>query len=136
VFSDRNVDGGPFKQKVGHILYDRDTKFLVTAHQFAITERAYHFWNSIYMQQTSVGSIFDPTPQRIKGNIEKADEENKVALGFFTTASVHSQKLLIRRGEEAKRLKIKDSHLLPVWVGDCRQFYDGSTIIKPAEFYD
>jgi hypothetical protein len=136
VFSDRNVDGGSFKQKIAHILYDRDTKFLATAHQLAINENAFRFWNSLFEQQTSVGSIFDPTPQQIKGNLENVADAKEVVLGFFTAASVNSQKLMIRRGEEAAQRSIKDPHLFPVWVGDCRQFYDGASIIKPIEFYD
>jgi hypothetical protein len=136
VFTDQYVDGGAFKHQIAHILYDRDTKFLARAHQFSIGERAYHFWNNIYKQQTTVGSIFDPMPQRIKGNVYREGDPGEVVLGFFTAAAVSSHQLLIKRGVEAARLGIKDPYLKQPTVGDCRPLYNNVTHIKPAEFYD
>lgn len=136
VASDEYVDGGTFRHKIGRILYNRDTKFLTHAYQFTINEKAYRFWNGIYKQQTTVGSIFDPAPQRISANLYRADDADEIVLGFFTAATLSASQLMIRRGDEAARLGIKDPHLLQPAVGDCRNLYSNVTHIKPAEFYD
>lgn len=134
VLSDQYINGGSFSVKVGSILYDRNTNFLTRLHQFSITGSAFQYWNAISNQQRNSGTIFDPAPGNITGNIKNVDQENDEALGYFTTASVSYNKLLIDRGFEARKLNIKESNLIPPGAGDCRLIYKDATHIKPVDF--
>jgi hypothetical protein len=136
VFSDKHVDGGSIYKQVAAIKYDRKTGFLTKLAQFSITKEAYVFWNNVHEQQSNVGSIFDPAPTQIRGNVYNPDNTNEQVLGFFTTASISRKHLLIKRGLEADKAKIHESNLLPLEIGDCRPLYAGATHIKPIEFYD
>jgi hypothetical protein len=136
VRSDEHVNGGEIYRKVASIKYDRNTAFLTTVDQFSISPKAYGFWKRVADQQASVGSIFDPAPAAIRGNVYKESDMEEVVLGYFTVASIGRKHLLIDRGKVAKALGLVDSNLIPPGTGDCRLLYNNATHIKPVEFYD
>ncbi|GCC52521.1 DUF4249 domain-containing protein [Chryseotalea sanaruensis] len=134
VSSDQYINGSSFSVKVGSILYDRSTGFLTRLYQFSITGSAFQYWNAISNQQRNTGTIFDPAPGNIAGNIVSVGQENEEILGYFTTASVSYNKLLINRGSEARKLNVNEPNLIPPGDGDCRLLYRNSTHIKPVDF--
>lgn len=134
VMSDAEVSGGLLSKKIASIKYDRATPFLTKVYQFSLMPDAFRFWNSMASQQTSVGTIFDPIPEPIQGNLVNIDNNSEIVLGFFTTAGVSQKHLLIDRGQEAQQLNITESNLIKPEVGDCRLLYKNATHIKPPEF--
>ncbi|MDN5203427.1 DUF4249 domain-containing protein [Fulvivirgaceae bacterium BMA10] len=61
--------------------------FSVLIRQFSLSEKAYDFWESLKKQRESVGSIFDPPPFTIKGNIINVNDPDDRVLGYFSVAS-------------------------------------------------
>lgn len=62
-------------------------KYLVEVEQLTISQEAYRFWKAIEDQQNNVGSIFDPAPARIQGNIYNVSNPDELVLGFFMVTS-------------------------------------------------
>lgn len=56
--------------------------------QYALTRSAYQFWQRYREQQLRSGSILDPLPATIEGNIARSDGPNNRALGFFSASAV------------------------------------------------
>jgi hypothetical protein len=55
-----------------------------------LNQDIYLFWQQ-YLQQTNrTGSILDPLPASLIGNIHNATDSNDVALGYFETSAVRS----------------------------------------------
>jgi uncharacterized protein DUF4249 len=55
--------------------------YAVKVYQLIMNQDAYNYWNAIKVAYEGTGSLFDPAPYPIKGNIES--EDDKGALGFF-----------------------------------------------------
>ncbi len=55
----------------------------VEVKQLSVSEEAYLFWKQYEEQRTRTGSIFDPLPSNIIGNVVNAVNNKDFALGFF-----------------------------------------------------
>jgi hypothetical protein len=58
-----------------------------TTYQSSITRDAYDYWKKINVLATQVGSIFDPPPSRVEGNIYSVANPDQYALGYFQAAN-------------------------------------------------
>ena len=88
LISDRDFNGNKIYIPVSFIEHFSNDYYLIHIHQYSLTENAYKFWNALYDQSANVGSIFDPQPSRISGNLYYADDTEAPVHGFFG-ASAH-----------------------------------------------
>ncbi|MFZ9044379.1 MAG: DUF4249 domain-containing protein [Cyclobacteriaceae bacterium] len=65
--------------------------------QYSQTKESYDYWKKIEDQQRNVGSIFDPPPAQITGNLNFDDGEKGVVMGFFEAASVKNKRIFLNR---------------------------------------
>lgn len=56
--------------------------------QYSLTQAAYQYWTLFEQQCTRSGTIFDPQPASIEGNVRAVDDTTKLALGFFGASGV------------------------------------------------
>lgn len=63
--------------------------------QYSQTQESYDYWKKIDDQQNNLGSIFDPPPAQILGNLTFVDEEQDLVFGFFEAASVKTRRVFI-----------------------------------------
>jgi hypothetical protein len=132
VADDLRSQGRTIDYEVGIIPYDRPTYFLVDIKQYSLSERAYEFWKRVQDQQTNTGTIFDPAPAPIDGNIVCTTDPTKKAYGFFTASAVFGTNNLINRFQ-ASGLVSPTPYIEPI-PGDCRDDYPGATTVKPKGF--
>ena len=88
VLSDRDFNGNKIYMPISFVEHFSNDFYLIHIHQYSLTENAYKFWDALYGQSSNVGSIFDPQPARIKGNLFYADDTEAPVHGFFG-ASAH-----------------------------------------------
>lgn len=69
--------------------------FYVQVRQYSLTKAAYQYWTLFEQQRTRTGSLFDPQPASIEGNVRAVDDTTKLALGFFGASGVSQQRLTI-----------------------------------------
>lgn len=67
----------------------------VQVRQFSLSRAAYQYWTLFEQQRTRTGSLFDPQPASIEGNVKAIEDSTKVALGFFGASAVSQQRLTI-----------------------------------------
>ena len=61
----------------------------------SLNKDLYVFWQQ-YLQQTNrTGSILDPLPSSLIGNIHNQSDSNDVALGYFQTSAIITKKVII-----------------------------------------
>lgn len=63
--------------------------------QLSLTKEAYQFWKLFQEQTTRTGSILDPLPSPVNGNIYNVNDPNELALGFFEASDVATLKFVI-----------------------------------------
>lgn len=97
--NDAFVDGNPILDfPIGKILYDFwQPKFLIDVDQYLLTAEAYAYWAQIKQQQFNVGSVFDPPPSSLRGNVYCQEDSNQLAYGYFAAASVTTNYTKFRR---------------------------------------
>ena len=101
--------------------------FRIDVKQLIITQIAYRFLMLVKQQNEINGSVFDPPPANIRGNVVSLDNPEETILGYFMAA-----------GEREKRIYINGQdmnfrQLVAIVPEDCREIA-GSTISPPIDW--
>jgi hypothetical protein len=132
IAADGAFNGNSFRQLIAITTYDRPTDFLAKVRQQSLTKEAYTFWENLRNQQVNTGSIFDPPPTPVSGNVKNVSSETEVVLGYFGASAIAYKNILIDR--------LKDSGFsdpvrgVAIKPGDCRFHEPGATNVKPDGF--
>lgn len=118
---------GFVEQPVVMVPNDRGTPYQIHVQQASLSRQSYEYWSLVQAQTTSVGSIFDPPPATITGNVFNPNDSTDFAFGFFDACSVTRDTLMIQRGE------IEVPRYNPQIYSDCR-LLPHSTDIRPEGF--
>jgi hypothetical protein len=129
---DLHFDGQTFRQFVCIVPYERPTKFLVKLRQQSLTAEAHRFWVRSAAQQSSTGSLFDPPPAAISGNVVNEADSDETVLGYFGASSIVKFELLIDRFKAAGLVAAHPEKAIR--PGDCRQHEPEGTNVKPEGF--
>jgi hypothetical protein len=74
-------------------------KYSILVKQYALNEKSYNYWKEQENINENLGTLFDPQPYVIKGNIYNPEDENEIVLGFFDASSVQEKRIYIKKGE-------------------------------------
>jgi hypothetical protein len=132
IADDEFTDGHTFRQYLANVPYDRPTYYLVKVRQQSLTREAFDFTKRISVQQTSTGTLFDPPPAPIIGNIVCDTNPAETVLGYFGASSVAVRNILINRFKESGY--VNPSRYTPPKPGDCRTMQTNATNIRPEGF--
>jgi uncharacterized protein DUF4249 len=67
--------------------------------EYALTEDAFKFWTNMRNISEELGSIFDPLPSNINGNIHCLTNPKEVVIGYVSAGSVQSKKVFITHNQ-------------------------------------
>lgn len=71
--------------------------YSLLVNQYAISEEEYTFLNTLKQNTETTGSIFDPIPAEISGNIRNLADPLEPVIGFFGASEVQSKRVIIDR---------------------------------------
>ena len=74
-------------------------KYSVNVLLYSMDEAGYNFLTDVESQLNSTGSIFDPAPKQLKGNIFNPNNESEIVLGYFGVFNVTSSRIFISAGQ-------------------------------------
>lgn len=74
-------------------------KYSILVKQYALTPEAHQYWEQLSKTTESIGSLFDPQPTQVTGNIQCLTNPNEPVLGFFSAGTISTKRLFIRRIE-------------------------------------
>jgi len=75
----------------------RRYSFLVK--QYALNEDYFEYLKKVEAVNETTGSLFDPIPNEIFGNINSSDGRDLPVLGYFTAAGIKEKRIFINRGD-------------------------------------
>jgi hypothetical protein len=102
-------------------------KFRIDLKQYSISQEAYRFLRLVKQQAEISGSIFDPPPATIKGNVISLDNPDEVVLGYFMAGAETSKRIYIDRND----LTFKQNRaIIP---DDCR-VVAGASVFAPLDW--
>ncbi|MVM28877.1 DUF4249 family protein [Spirosoma sp. HMF4905] len=75
------------------------SKYSILIRQFALTQDGYDYYDQLAKITQSIGSIFDPQPSQITGNIHSSANTGDIVLGFFRVGTVESKRIFISKAQ-------------------------------------
>lgn len=136
IFDASQVNGNElFAQTIAQTPYDFrfGEQFCFHVSQFSISEDEYNYWRNIKEIIDIDGSLFDPPPGTVIGNIRNVDNPDEVAVGYFSVASVFFKRYFVNRDETGFSVRSKCEGFflrVPFACDDCL-LLNNSTTEKP-----
>ncbi|WP_187261938.1 DUF4249 domain-containing protein [Pontibacter beigongshangensis] len=94
--------------------------YSILVRQFAQTRAAYEYWENLKRNTEDIGSLFDPLPSQLTGNIQSLSEPDELVIGFVSANSATEKRMFVSKSELPKNwqaprlLCVADSTNLPV----------------------
>jgi hypothetical protein len=82
----------PASQKLG-------VEYSILVNQYALTAGAYQFLQEMKTNTEETGSIFDPQPSELNGNIHSLTNPAETVIGYVSISSAQSQRIFISNAE-------------------------------------
>ncbi|WP_071883059.1 DUF4249 domain-containing protein [Hymenobacter swuensis] len=74
-------------------------KYSVLVRQYGQTAEEYAYWEKLKKNTEVLGTLFDPQPSQLTGNIQNIVEPGEVVIGYIGAHSVAEKRLFISRAE-------------------------------------
>jgi hypothetical protein len=74
--------------------------YSIEVEQYALSEEAYNYWRQLKMSTENLGSIFDPQPSQVIGNIHCVSNPSETVLGFFSIGTTTKKRIFIHARTE------------------------------------
>ena len=76
-----------------------DTRYSILVRQHALSTEEYSYWELQRKNTESIGTLFDPQPVQLAGNVHALTNTSEVVLGFVGVHSVTEKRIFIARTE-------------------------------------
>ncbi|PTX21041.1 uncharacterized protein DUF4249 [Pontibacter mucosus] len=70
-------------------------KYSILVKQYALTRDAYEYWETLKKNTESMGTLFDPLPSQLKGNIRNLQDPNEPVVGFMSASTTQEKRMFI-----------------------------------------
>lgn len=74
-------------------------RYSVLVNQYSLTAEALDYWSRIKETNENTGTLFDPIPTQVTGNITDINDPDKAVLGYFQASAVTGSRIFIDRSE-------------------------------------
>jgi hypothetical protein len=108
-------------------------RYRINMRQYALTQTAFEYWQTMKKNTESMGTIFDPQPSVNVSNIRNTNNPDEMVIGYISAGATTSSRKFIERSEidwyywrecyEIRVPNIKDSLLIYFGTGDMTPTY-------------
>ncbi|MBF9255325.1 DUF4249 domain-containing protein [Pontibacter sp. 172403-2] len=74
-------------------------KYSLLVKQYSLTQEAYQYWETLKKNTESIGTLFDPLPTQLTGNIHSLSDPDEVVIGYVGASSVQEKRVFVSREE-------------------------------------
>ncbi len=74
-------------------------RYSILVKQYALTQQGYDYWQNLKRNTENLGTLFDPQPSQVSGNIRSVSNPDEPVLGFFSAYSTQQKRIFITRNE-------------------------------------
>jgi hypothetical protein len=74
-------------------------KYSVLVSQYAQTPEEYNYWELLKKNTESLGSLFDPQPTQLTGNVHCLDDANERVIGYVGATTITQKRIFIDNAE-------------------------------------
>ncbi len=114
--------------------------YSINVKQYSLTPEAYEFWRKLELSNEHTGSLFDPPPTPVTGNVENVDDPFEPVLGYFQVSGESEKRIFISRRELPETVDYTSGNehceSLTVLGEGLRELLDGWYLIYRYEWMD
>ncbi|MCC9167131.1 DUF4249 domain-containing protein [Pontibacter harenae] len=74
-------------------------QYSILVKQFALTREAYQYWEILKKNTESIGTLFDPLPSQLTGNIRCVTDPDEPVVGYMSASSMQQKRITIKANE-------------------------------------
>ncbi len=74
-------------------------RYSILVNQIPLTKDAYNYWLLIQKNSQELGTLFDPQPSQLTGNIHPLSNPNEPVIGYVTAATTTQKRLFVNNSE-------------------------------------
>ncbi|MGY3088563.1 hypothetical protein ACVWYF_001596 [Hymenobacter sp. UYAg731] len=74
-------------------------RYSILVQQHALTKDEYSYWEQLRKNTESLGTLFDPQPSQLSGNVHCLSNEDELAFGFVGAHSLAQKRIFIERSQ-------------------------------------
>ncbi|MFO7933700.1 MAG: DUF4249 domain-containing protein [Bacteroidales bacterium] len=74
-------------------------RYSILVSQYSLSRSEYAYWKNLREITQNTGSLFDPTPAAVEGNIHSQDDPSLPAVGIFQASAVSRKRIFIDRSD-------------------------------------
>ncbi len=71
------------------------SKYSILVKQYALTQEEFEYWNNLSKTNERTGSLFDPQPAEVTGNIKSVSNPSELVFGYFSASNRQEQRLFV-----------------------------------------
>jgi hypothetical protein len=77
------------------------TRYSIEVTQYALTRGSFEYWQLLKKNSNQLGTIFDPQPSQVTGNIHNTNHPDEPVIGLFSISGASRMRIFIRNAEVA-----------------------------------
>jgi hypothetical protein len=70
-------------------------KYSVLVKQYGLSRQAFEYWTTLAKTTQGTGSLFDPQPSQVTGNIQNIENATELVFGYFSASTEETKRLTI-----------------------------------------
>ncbi|WP_185817019.1 DUF4249 domain-containing protein [Hymenobacter metallilatus] len=75
------------------------SRYSVLVRQYALSQAEFDYWEAVKKNTENIGTLFDPLPSQIQGNVHSLTDAQEPVLGFVGAATVVGKRIFITRAD-------------------------------------
>lgn len=109
-------------------------RYSIMVRQYALDKSGYEFYEQMRKNTEGLGTIFDPQPSEVRGNVHSVTDPKEMVIGYLTATSVEEQRYFISRDQLRNWRYEQDCPEIPVLNNpdSIKAAYDGGGSIYSA----
>ncbi|MEQ8686142.1 MAG: DUF4249 domain-containing protein [Imperialibacter sp.] len=80
------------------------SRYSILVRQQTLSEKSFRYWSEVQKTSESLGTLFDPQPYQLTGNVHNIDDPEEPVLGYFDASSVAQKRIFIDREKDLRSL--------------------------------
>ncbi|PWJ60264.1 uncharacterized protein DUF4249 [Dyadobacter jejuensis] len=70
-------------------------KYSMLVRQYGLTREAFEYWTELSKSTQGTGSLFDPQPSTVTGNIQNVDDPQELVFGYFGAVTEEKKRIFV-----------------------------------------
>ncbi len=95
IFDTRTIDGNTIEEEpfvTTKLDYRFAFQYAFLVRQYAMTEAEYKYWETVNDVISIDGSLFDPPPGTVRGNLRNINDPNEEIVGYFSVSGISTKR--------------------------------------------